>query len=95
LSRIGGDEFAILLPSIDSREAQHVLSRIRQREKDLNLLCEDKDHGQTSIRIGMSMGVAGSDETEPERVLKLADDRMYGDKEIFYQTLKSGYLEIS
>jgi len=84
LSRIGGDEFAVLLPSIDSRDAQNVLIRIRQNEKGLSLLCTHKDHGKIRIPIRMSIGVAGSDETQPEKVLKLADDRMYIDKESFY-----------
>ena len=82
---IKADEFAILLPSIDSREAQNVLSRIRSQAKALKLLCPDKDHGEIRIPIGMSMGVAGTDETQPEKVFKLADDRMYIDKEFFYQ----------
>jgi diguanylate cyclase (GGDEF)-like protein len=85
LSRIGGDEFAVLLPSISSREAQHVINRIRQKEKDLVLVSAHKDQGEKLIPIRMSIGLAGSDETQPEKVIKLADERMYMDKEIFYQ----------
>lgn len=32
-------------------------------------------------------GTAGSDETTPEKVSKLADDRMYVDKEHYYQQI--------
>jgi diguanylate cyclase (GGDEF)-like protein len=96
LSRIGGDEFAVLLPSISSREAQHVLARIRQKEKELVLVCMQKDQGEKVIPIKISIGLAGSDETEPEKVIKLADERMYMDKEKFYRQNPVGsYSEIS
>lgn len=85
LSRIGGDEFALLLPSTDSRQARHVVARIREKEKDLILTCIDKN-GDTAYRpVRISIGTAGSDETPPEKVLQLADDRMYTDKNQYYQ----------
>jgi diguanylate cyclase (GGDEF)-like protein len=90
LSRIGGDEFAILLPSIDSREAQHVINRIRQNEKGLILVCDHKDQKEIRMPIRISIGLAGSDETQPEKVIKLADERMYDDKEKFYQQAPAG-----
>jgi diguanylate cyclase (GGDEF)-like protein len=96
LSRIGGDEFAILLPSITSREARHALNRIRQKEKELFLICMHKDQGEKQIPIRMSIGLAGSDEAQPEKVMKLADERMYMDKEQFYhQNPVGSYSEIS
>jgi diguanylate cyclase (GGDEF)-like protein len=85
LSRMGGDEFIILLPSTTSAEANVTATRIRDREKTLSLVCRLKNHRQASIPIRFSMGVAGSDETTPEKVMKLADQRMYIDKENFYQ----------
>jgi diguanylate cyclase (GGDEF)-like protein len=90
LSRIGGDEFAVLLPSIDSREAQHVINRIRQNEKGLILVCDHKEQEEIRMPIRMSIGLAGSDETQPEKVIKLADERMYHDKEKFYQQAPAG-----
>ncbi len=96
LSRIGGDEFAVLLPSVSSREARHVLSRIREKEKELYLVCAPEGQNEIQLPIRMSVGLAGSDETEPEKVIKLADERMYSDKEKFYRWNPVGsYLEIS
>jgi diguanylate cyclase (GGDEF)-like protein len=85
LSRMGGDEFIILLPATTSTEAAVVTDRIRDREKSLCLVCRLKNDRQASVPIRFSIGAAGSDETAPESVMKLADQRMYIDKENFYQ----------
>lgn len=85
LSRMGGDEFIILLPAINSRQALTVRDRIRQKEKDLTLICHHSEHEKMKIPIRISLGLAGSDETAAEKVMKLADQRMYIDKENFYQ----------
>jgi diguanylate cyclase (GGDEF)-like protein len=88
LSRIGGDEFAFLLPSTDSGQARHVVARIREKEKDLNLTCMDKNGETVYMPVRISIGVAGSDETPPEKVSKRADDRMYMDKKQYYQQIE-------
>jgi diguanylate cyclase (GGDEF)-like protein len=85
LSRMGGDEFIILLASTSSIQAKAAVDRIRQKEKELFLVFPKKNHEKISIPIRFSIGVAGSDEVLPEKVMKLADQRMYIDKENFYQ----------
>ncbi len=87
LSRFGGDEFALLLPSTDSRQAAHVVRRIRDKEKNLTLACIDNSGRKMRIPIRISIGAAGSDEVAPENVLSLADDRMYTDKKQYYRQL--------
>jgi diguanylate cyclase (GGDEF)-like protein len=87
LSRFGGDEFALLLPSTDSRQAAHVVRRIRDKENDLTLFCIDDSGRNVRIPIRISIGSAGSDEVAPENVLSLADDRMYTDKKQYYRRL--------
>jgi diguanylate cyclase (GGDEF)-like protein len=98
LSRMGGDEFIILMPATGNALAKVAVDRIRSRETGLFLICRQKDpHSQTdfdetTLPIRFSIGVAGSDETLPENVLKLADQRMYIDKENFYQnTIEDTY----
>jgi diguanylate cyclase (GGDEF)-like protein len=92
LSRMGGDEFIILLASTSSIQARAAVDRIRQKEKELLLVFPKKNHEIISIPIRFSIGVAGSDEVLPEKVMKLADQRMYIDKENFYQnTVKNLY----
>lgn len=85
LSRIGGDEFALLLPATDSAQARRLLDRIRDEENRLAICCPAPDGTDMQIPIRVSIGLAGSDETRPENVLKLADQRMYTNKEHFYR----------
>jgi len=85
LSRMGGDEFIILLASTGSVQAKATVDRIRQKEEKLFLVFTEKNQKKVSIPIRFSLGVAGSDEVLPEKVMKLADQRMYLDKETFYQ----------
>ena len=87
LARIGGDEFALLLPSVHRQQAEYLLQRIKQEEKRLFLTVRGAQNRPKQIPIRISIGVAGSDETEPEKVMKLADQRMYVDKENYYQTV--------
>ncbi len=95
LARIGGDEFALLMPAINSQQAQILLNRIKDEEKRLYVTIKVPQNRQTQIPIHISIGLAGSDETEPENVMKLADHRMYLDKKEYYQTkiqqLSSGH----
>lgn len=85
LSRMGGDEFIILMPATSSAQARIAINRIRDRARTLCLACPQKNGRTENIPIRFSIGVAGSDETAPEKVMKLADQRMYIDKENFYQ----------
>ncbi len=84
LARIGGDEFVILLPAINSKQAQAAVERIRKKEKELFLICQQAGGGKVTLPIRFSIGYAGSDESAREEVLKLADQRMYVDKDNFY-----------
>ena len=92
LSRMGGDEFIILMPAANSVQTKAAMDRIRRQEKKLFLICHQKNHKKETIPIRFSIGVAASDETRPEKVMKLADQRMYIDKENFYQnTIENVY----
>jgi len=74
VSRIGGDEFAILLPHTDQETAQVAVQRIIQGE------CRPRKEKNGYTR-GLSLGVATAhDASELHAALKLADRRMYQDK---------------
>jgi len=93
VSRIGGDEFAILMPSTGMHQAKILYSRIRKGEKGLQVLLINPDGNHVRIPIHISIGLAGSDEAEPIEVMKRADDHMYLDKQRFYtenETFPSG-----
>jgi diguanylate cyclase (GGDEF)-like protein len=76
VARIGGDEFAIILPATDMVTAREVRDRIRRSEALLNLECRNY---VISISIGIATVEQGSSLTE---ALRLADERMYEEKSV-------------
>ncbi len=75
VSRIGGDEFAALLPGTPEGSAEQVLIRIR---RSLAL----HNAGRTDPPVGLSLGAATAQKGESLTLaLKLADERMYRAKQ--------------
>ena len=86
VSRIGGDEFAALMPSTNFMQVENAVRRLRKQEEKLEMACKRMDGKEDIIvPVRISIGVASSDETPPDEVLKEADKRMYLDKERFYE----------
>jgi diguanylate cyclase (GGDEF)-like protein len=54
VARVGGEEFAIILPDTDTRGAEHVANNIIQRVTDLNILSEHTSLGVVSISVGLA-----------------------------------------
>lgn len=79
VGRLGGEEFAVLLPQTSAREALEVAERCRRA------LCQEPViHQGTSIDISASLGVCGlpADSVQrATRLLELADDALYRAKE--------------
>lgn len=78
VGRIGGEEFAVLLPETGCREAVTLAERLGSEVRNLNLRLD----GQT-IRFTVSIGVAQSNAKEHtfEQTLKRADAALYEAKE--------------
>lgn len=95
VARIGGDEFAIILPDIENKEvAGHLASKI------LEILTPDYYLENYKIRIGASIGIAcyPFSGTTPDTIVKHADIAMYYAKELgrnnfqyYSEDLKSKY----
>ena len=74
IARIGGDEFAVLLPGLNAEGAQIVLRRLKTNLAKYNL--EHRD-----LPLELSVGIStGQVSTKVEEILKLADDRMVEEK---------------
>ncbi|MGK5095425.1 diguanylate cyclase [Deltaproteobacteria bacterium TL4] len=84
LCRLGGDEFVVLCHTTSIRKAENILKRLREEENRLKLTCYYHDGTPEDIPIRMSCGLASSTEISPKEVLKIADRRMYVDKEKYY-----------
>jgi len=74
ISRIGGDEFAVLLPGADAKAGEAVLGRVRA-----NL--EDATSTTAPYHVRLSLGLATAQRGESlHTALRTADSQMYGEK---------------
>jgi len=75
IARIGGDEFAVLLPSTNSIMAKALMERVQQIIHE-----QQNDHSETPL--GLSLGVSTADRSTPlADTLKEADANMYLEKQ--------------
>ena len=74
--RIGGEEFAILLPETGRESAVVVAERLRNLVEDCEILLQDSD---TSMRFTVSIGVSapGSIDYNLDALFSQADDALY------------------
>ena len=74
VGRVGGEEFALLLPETNRAMALLIAERIRQRVKQAEF-----KHGNDRLQVTLSIGVCESSarETRLETMLDTADKRLY------------------
>jgi diguanylate cyclase (GGDEF)-like protein/PAS domain S-box-containing protein len=75
LARIGGDEFAVLLPQTSQEAVEQILERLR-KEFDAH------NRPETEIPLSLSFGyaVSGEETTNIQGLFREADNRMYREK---------------
>ncbi len=79
-ARIGGDEFAVLLPGVDERGAQEVVNRI-------NAVTTLNNQFYTGAPLSFSLGVGTCEQDQPlSKAIHAADAQMYAVKREFYAT---------
>jgi diguanylate cyclase (GGDEF)-like protein len=71
--RIGGDEFALILPELGEAEANAVIDRIREQLADAEI-----EPGALSASFGVA--VCPADGRDPEGLFRVADEAMYRSK---------------
>lgn len=72
LARIGGDEFAIILPRTDEKSGEEIIKRIKSA-------LEHHNHNSQGLFLSLSIGIAtcSGPEDKLNETLKRADDLMY------------------
>ncbi len=78
-ARYGGDEFVVILPQTDGQSARFLADKLRSMIEEHTFLQEEG----INARLGVSLGVATFpvDARSKESLIRVADERMYGDKE--------------
>ncbi len=82
-ARIGGDEFAILLPHADAEASQLVVSRIKDQ-----LEHHSSQNGNEHIKVSIGLGIADVKEDLNE-AFKRADADMYANKKVRKQSAQA------
>jgi diguanylate cyclase (GGDEF)-like protein len=75
LARIGGDEFAVLLPCTDSATAEQMLARVYDG-------LDEHNHKFPDLPVCLSLGTSTAEQGKLAEALVLADQRMYANKNI-------------
>lgn len=75
-ARIGGEEFAILLPATSAASAFAVAERVQQRLSDMDVEHLDSDFGRVTLSIGIAAMVPDPD-LPVKSLLSAADEALY------------------
>lgn len=94
LSRLGGDEFGLIVDHCTKDEAHAIANKILQATNDFQFVCKDR-----IFKVGVSIGLVAFDETiqSTEMLLQLADRACYvakerGRNQIFFQAVSESDL---
>ncbi len=80
VARIGGDEFCALLANTTTEGGEHFVARLRKTCAE-QYIEVDKNK---KVPISMSIGIVNRIDVEESEMLKVADGRMYEDKQNYY-----------
>jgi len=78
-ARIGGEEFAVVLPGASEARAMEIAEKIRRGVTDLALDHPASPWGVQTVSLGIAVRVPASDE-EPIDLMRLADHALYAAK---------------
>ena len=87
--RVGGDEIIMLLPNCPKEAADKVIQRMINFMDKLPISLKKNNGNLEEIKVHMSMGIASNSEgIRPKEVVKIADQRMESNKQIWYEKQK-------
>jgi diguanylate cyclase (GGDEF)-like protein len=73
ISRVGGDEFVILLPMTTEKTALEIIERVKRK-------CENNPLEYIKINISFGVATKASNDEDISKIYKKAEDRMYFNK---------------
>ena len=87
--RIGGDEFALLLPQTDSQQALALSRRVE------TVLVEMLEPLQLQVAVSMDHGIAifPQDAEQADQLIRIADERLYRQKHANHEKTVNGAIE--
>lgn len=88
VARIGGDEFAILLPHSDVNDVESICDRIRESIEKFNM-----ENSGLTISLSMGYSVAHTAPNDMGSLFKEADDNMYREKMMHRQSASSAVVK--
>lgn len=88
VARIGGDEFAILLPHSDATDVERICDRIRESIEKFNM-----ENSGLTISLSMGYSVAHTAPNDMGSLFKEADDNMYREKMLHRQSASSAVVK--
>ena len=86
ISRIGGDEFVVLLPQTTEEQVEIINKRIKSLAEQINL-------DSVIVSLAMGFAVKNGEEQSLWEVLKIADNRMYKNKVKHGKVMRSKTIE--
>lgn len=75
LARVGGDEFALLLPHTDKADAELFIARVRQQIEAYN-----RDQNNLPLGLSLGLGISESASFPMKEAFRIADSNMYANK---------------
>jgi diguanylate cyclase (GGDEF)-like protein len=76
IARVGGDEFAIVLPNSDLKNGNEVVANIKRKVKEY-------DSNIYDVGISLGIAIAENNSVSLEEIYNKADKKMYEDKKKF------------
>lgn len=78
LARIGGEEFAIVLPDTDIEQAAHIAERIRQQQDEIRLM--GNWSGELTVQVSVGVAVKFKEDSDFDVLFSRADKALYSAK---------------
>lgn len=85
LARVGGDEFAVLMPNTSQDEAERFMKRLKGQ-------CRRLPNSLVHISVALGAATAATAGQNLEKIMKLAEDRMYNNKLLENRSTRSSII---